>query len=516
MIEKFEELNISQPLLKAVEEMGYETPTEVQKLAIPLILEGKDIMVLSKTGSGKTATFGLPILDKLDPDAPGPQALIVTPTRELAVQVDSNLRQMGKYVNHKTTAVYGQHNINTEIQELNKGVSILTGTPGRIYDHIRNKNFDTRNIRFLVLDEADRMLDMGFIDQMEQIIRTIPQKRQTMLFSATIPFEIRNICQAYMNDPETIEIESETKTVDTIEQAYYRVERNEKRTQLNRILTVEQPESCIIFCNTKNAVDQVQNFLTRKGYTSQAIHGDVPQSKRLQVMKQFKEGAFEILVATDVAARGIHISELALVVNYDVPVEKDSYVHRIGRTGRAGESGRAITLVTSDDIMSLYEIEEHIGTTIPEEPLPTEELFVMMSRSRKRRRPATTDKSEKTASAPDTEKSEGRKRPPRKRNRKPKSPEGAPASAIEKKQPEKESGEKTRPSRPRRERAPRERKAGEPGTTPGVSAGRPGRQSPSTQGKTTVQPAPATPPASGTPKKEGFLTRMVKRILGRS
>jgi superfamily II DNA/RNA helicase len=375
MINSFNVLGISAPILKALEEMGFETPTEVQSKAIPHILNQKDLIVMSKTGSGKTAVFGVPMLQMTDPGGVGPQGLILTPTRELAVQVDSDLKKMSKHLQHRTTAVYGQHNMNVEIQSLHKGVSIVTGTPGRVYDHIRHKNLVTKNIRFLVLDEADRMLDMGFTDQVVRIIKTLPKDRVTLLFSATIPPEIRKMCREYMRQPTTIEIESQTMTVDTIEQVYYRIDKNEKRMQLNRLLLVEQPESCMIFCNTRIAVDQVQSFLARKGYVSQALHGDIPQVKRLKIIQQFKQGEIQLLVATDVAARGLHIDGLSLVINYDVPLEKDSYVHRIGRTGRAGNGGRAVTLVTGEDIMSLYAIEEHIGAMIAEGELPSEAVF---------------------------------------------------------------------------------------------------------------------------------------------
>lgn len=372
MISSFSEMNLLPPILKALEEMGFEAPTEVQAQSIPLVLNEKDLIVISKTGSGKTAAFGIPILQKTEPDEAGPQALILTPTRELAVQVDTDLKRMGALLKHKTTTVYGQHSINVEIQALKKGVNIVTGTPGRVFDHIQHGNLITQHIRFLVLDEADRMLDMGFIEQVEKIIKTIPRNRVTLLFSATMPIEVRNICSAYMKDPATIEIESQTKTVDTIKQAYYRVEHREKLMHLNHLLLTERPDSCIIFCNTKMGVDRVHNFLLRKGYASHALHGDIPQVKRLKTMNQFKEGEFRLLIATDVAARGIHINDLSLVINFDVPVEKDSYVHRIGRTGRAGNTGRAISLVTSEDIMTLYEIEEHIGALIEEAEIPSQ------------------------------------------------------------------------------------------------------------------------------------------------
>lgn len=375
MKSNFSDMSISAPILKAIEEMGFKTPTEVQSKAIPYILNQKDLIVMSKTGSGKTAVFGIPMLQMTDPNAAGPQGLILTPTRELAVQVDSDLKHMSKYLQHMTTAVYGQHNINAEIQALKKGVSIVTGTPGRVYDHICHRNLETKHIRFLVLDEADRMLDMGFIDQVMRIVKTLPKDRMTLLFSATIPAEIRRICKEYMKDPITVEIESLTKTVDVIQQVCYRVDEREKNLQLNRLLLAERPESCMIFCNTRIAVDKVQSYLTQKGYASQALHGDIPQGRRMQTIKQFKQGEFYLLVATDVAARGIHIDGLSLVINYDVPNDKDNYVHRIGRTGRAGKAGRAITLVTGEDIMSLYEIEEHIGVRIDEEELPLDADF---------------------------------------------------------------------------------------------------------------------------------------------
>ena len=372
MDKKFIDLGISPPILKAIEEMGFEKPTEVQSQVIPHILNQEDLIVMSKTGSGKTAVFGLPLLQMTQPEEVGPQSLILTPTRELAVQIDNDLKLMSKYLPHQTVAVYGQHSMTIEISALKKSPSIVVGTPGRVYDHIRHGNLKVKQIRYLVLDEADRMLDMGFIDQVFKIIKTLPRNRVTLLFSATIPTEIQRLCQGYMKNPVTIAIESQTKTVDTINQAYYRMNKNEKRTQLHRLLMVERPESGLIFCNTRYAVDQVQSFLSKKGYASQAIHGDIPQGKRLKIMQEFKEGAFHLLVATDVAARGIHIDDLSLVINYDVPLEKDNYVHRIGRTGRAGKGGRAITFVTDEDIMSLYEIEEHTGAMIGESELPSE------------------------------------------------------------------------------------------------------------------------------------------------
>lgn len=372
MNQTFSNFGISEEILRSLEELGYNTPTEVQEKSIPKVLEGKDLIVISKTGSGKTGAFGIPMLHSLDKSETSPRALILTPTRELAVQVDQDLKQMSKYKSIRTTVIYGGHSMVQEVEKLEKGVEIVTGTPGRVFDHMNQGNLKTDNIQFLVLDEADRMLDMGFFDQVQRIIKRIPNNRVTMLFSATMPPEIQRLCQNYMKSPETIEIESETKTVDTISQFYYKVDANEKRKQLHRILTVEQPESCMIFCNTRIAVDRVNEYLESKGYSCKALHGANTQSNRMRSIQQFKKGDFEVLVATDVAARGIHVDDLSLVINYDVPQDKDNYIHRIGRTGRAGNGGRAITLVTKDDLFTLYEIEEHVGVLIQEEPLPTD------------------------------------------------------------------------------------------------------------------------------------------------
>lgn len=378
MSQTFKEFGLSSNILKSLEEIGYELPTEVQEKSIPRILKHEDLIVISKTGSGKTGAFGIPMLDALNKETGSPQALILTPTRELAVQVDGDLKQMSKYKPIRTTVVYGGHSMASEIDKLTKGVEIVTGTPGRVFDHITQGHLKTSEIKYLVLDEADRMLDMGFIDQVHRIVKKIPQDRITMLFSATMPSEIQKLCRAYMKNPHTIEIESDTKTVDTITQYYYKVEANEKRRQLHRILTVEQPESCMVFCNTRIAVDRVNEYLQNMGYSSKALHGANTQSNRMKSIQQFKKGDFEVLVATDVAARGIHVDDLSLVINYDVPQDKDSYIHRIGRTGRAGNGGKAISLVTRDDQYTLYEIEEHVGVLIPEEPLPTDEAVAKM------------------------------------------------------------------------------------------------------------------------------------------
>ncbi len=370
---QFKDMGLSQEILKALSEMGFDSPTDVQSRSIPLVMKQKDLIVMSKTGSGKTGAFGIPILEMVKRGNGLPKGLVIVPTRELAVQVSSDLKKMAKYKKIRVTVVYGQHSMQREIETLKKGVEIVVGTPGRLNDHIRHGNLKVNKIDFLVLDEADRMLDMGFVDQVESIIKKTPSERVTMLFSATMPVSIQNLSRKYMKDSELISLETDTLTVDTISQSYYRVEANEKRKQLHRLLQYIEPESCIVFCNTRMNVEMVHAYLERKGYATKSLHGANSQSHRLRAIDQFKQDRFQVLCATDVAARGLHINDLSLVVNFDVPQDKDSYVHRIGRTGRAGNGGRAITLVTKDEQMSLYEIEEHVGVLIEEAELPTNE-----------------------------------------------------------------------------------------------------------------------------------------------
>lgn len=372
MENQFEQLGVIEPIRKAVADMGFEAPTDVQARVIPTIIKSNDLIVMSETGSGKTAAFGIPVLQGVSENA-GKKALILTPTRELAVQVDKEINLLSKHMSVKTTAVYGQHNMQQEIKELNSGVSVISGTPGRVFHHIKEKNLKVKEIGYLVLDEADRMLDMGFIDQVIQIIKALPKDRVTLLFSATMPPAIKGIVHSYMNSPESIELSTDTKTVDTVHQFYYKVARNEKRMKLDFVLKAEQPDSCMVFCNTRDEVDRVHRFLTNKGYFAMALHGTKTQSNRMKTIDKFKNGDLQILVATDIAARGIHIDDLSLVINYDIPQDKDNYIHRIGRTGRAGNGGRAVALITSEDIFNLYEIEEHINMLIEEEELPSQE-----------------------------------------------------------------------------------------------------------------------------------------------
>ncbi len=358
----FSELNIKPEILKAVDKLGFKTPTEVQQIAIPLVLSGKDVIVLSKTGSGKTLAFSIPMLEMIDKE--GVNAIIVTPTRELAIQVHKDIVSLSKFMKVKSTCVYGAHNIDKEIEAL-KEANIVVGTPGRLIHHMMENNLDTTSVNYLVLDEADRMLDMGFIDQIKSIIYYLP-KHRTLLFSATIPEEIKLLSSDYMENPEYIELESDTKTVDNIKQEYIRVDKHKKRKVLVDTIYGTQAKSCIIFCNTRYEVDRVYKHLKEKGFYCRSIHGKNSQADRNKSIDELKKGKLKILIATDVAARGLHVDDLELVINYDVPDNKDNYIHRIGRTGRAGNKGRSISLVTSDDIYSLYEIEEHINARIDE------------------------------------------------------------------------------------------------------------------------------------------------------
>ncbi len=367
----FNQYAISEKIIKALDNMGYKEPTKVQAETIDKILNDKDLIVNAKTGSGKTAAFGVPIIEKIDNGKRLPQALIMTPTRELAIQVSQELTEIGKLEKTICYTVYGQHNIETEIKQLQKGIDIIVGTPGRLLDHLERESFNPSEIKYVVLDEADRMLDMGFIDQVSAILKQMPKERYTYLFSATMPFEVRTIAWEYMNEPETIEISSDTKTVDIIKQEYVKLERHEKRIYLDRFLALNKPQACIVFCNTRRCVDMVLQFLQENDYKADALHGAISQSKRTKTIEAFKKGRFNVLVATDVAARGIHVDNLDLVINYDVPIDYDNYVHRVGRTGRAGNDGMAISFVTSEDLMTLYEIEEHIGVMIPERELPS-------------------------------------------------------------------------------------------------------------------------------------------------
>ncbi|MEJ6951593.1 DEAD/DEAH box helicase [Natronospora cellulosivora (SeqCode)] len=369
---KFEELNISKDIMKAIEDMGFEETTPIQGTAIPPILSGKDIIGQAQTGTGKTAAFGIPILEKVNTNNKNPQAIILCPTRELAIQVAEELKRLARYKqNIYTLPVYGGQAIKRQIKALKKGVQIIIGTPGRVMDHMRRGTLKLSDIDFLVLDEADVMLDMGFVEDIETILKDTPETRQTLFFSATIPGPIRKLSKKYQKNSEFIKVAHEKLTVPSIEQHYYDLRRSDKLKVVTRLLDLYTPKLSIIFCNTRKMVDELNIQLQARGYLSDALHGGLNQGQRDRVMDKFKNGIAEILIATDVAARGIDIDDIELVINYDLPQDTDYYVHRIGRTGRAGRSGRAVTFVVGKDIYKLRDIQKYTKTKIKRQEIPT-------------------------------------------------------------------------------------------------------------------------------------------------
>lgn len=368
----FNQLGLKNEILKAIDDLGFEEPTPIQKAAIPDMLKGKDLVGQAQTGTGKTAAFGMPILQSIDPHIKNPQALIMTPTRELAMQVADEIRKFSKYMHGtKTLAIYGGQPIERQIKALKTGVQIVVGTPGRILDHIRRRTIKLQDIRIVVLDEADQMLDMGFLEDMESILKEVPEDRQTVLFSATMPREIEELAENYQKKPKKIKVVHEELTVPLIEQYYYEVREKDKLEVLCRILDMEKPGLSVIFCRTKKGVDELVESLQSRGYFAEGIHGDLKQSQRDRVMKKFREGTIELLVATDVAARGIDVDNVSLVINYDIPEDIEYYVHRIGRTGRAGKAGVSYTFVTGRQINLLKSIERFIKAKIKRKKVPT-------------------------------------------------------------------------------------------------------------------------------------------------
>ncbi|MBZ9687223.1 DEAD/DEAH box helicase [Clostridium estertheticum] len=370
---KFEEFNISEEILKAIVNLGYKNPSEVQAAVIPIALKGKDIIVKSQTGSGKTAAFAIPLCESADIEETEPQALVLTPTRELALQVSQDITQIGRYKKIRAIAVFGKQPIAMQVKQLKQRVHVVVGTPGRTLDHIERGTINLAKVKYLILDEADEMLSMGFIEQVEEVIKAVPKNRVTMLFSATIPESIEAICVKYMVSPVKIEINPENLTVDKIDQVCYEVEEDKKFSALKRILYIESPDSCIVFCRTKENVDAITAQMKNRYYSCIKIHGGMLQNDRLDAMERFKKGEFRFLVATDVAARGIDVESITHIINYDLPLEKGNYVHRIGRTGRAGKKGKAITFATHYENKFLHAIEEYIGMEIPKAAVPSKE-----------------------------------------------------------------------------------------------------------------------------------------------
>ncbi|WEV38391.1 DEAD/DEAH box helicase [Lactobacillus sp. ESL0680] len=356
---KFSELGLNDELLKAIKRSGFEEATPIQEQTIPLALAGKDVIGQAQTGTGKTAAFALPILQNLDRHEKTIQALIIEPTRELAIQTQEELFRLGRDEKARVQVVYGGADIGRQIRSLKKQVpAILVGTPGRLLDHLKRKTIDLENVNTIVLDEADEMLDMGFIQDIESILSYVKNRKQTLLFSATMPKPILRISEKFMNNPEIVRIKAKELTADLIDQYFVRSKDSEKFDIMCRLIDVESPDLAVIFVRTKRRVDEVNRGLQARGYNAAGIHGDLSQARRMSVLKRFRSGKLDILVATDVAARGLDISGVTHVYNYDIPQDPDSYVHRIGRTGRAGQNGMSVTFVTPNEIGYMRTIEQ--------------------------------------------------------------------------------------------------------------------------------------------------------------
>lgn len=369
----FKQYQLSEVLLKAISILNYKLPTKVQEVVIPMALEHKDIVVKSQTGSGKTAAFAIPICERVVWDENKPQALVLTPTRELAMQVRQDFFNLGRFKRIKAVAVYGKHSFTTEQKDLKQKTHVVVGTPGRILDHIERGTLVLDEIKYLVIDEADEMLNMGFIEQVERIIGQITKVRTTMLFSATLPDDIEKLSRKYMRDPSYVVVQTEETLSEQIEHNLYKVSEANKAEVFFKVTVIENADSCIVFCNTKQAVDELFEKMSKLNYTCEKLHGGMEQEDRTKIMQNFKKGYFRYLVATDVAARGIDIENISLVINYDIPQTKESYVHRIGRTGRAGKTGKAITLMMPSEEKYLLEIEEYIGFELPHKEIPLDD-----------------------------------------------------------------------------------------------------------------------------------------------
>lgn len=370
---KFEDFQLSEEIRRALDVLKYDNPTEVQKEVIPQALANQDLVVKSQTGSGKTASFAIPICEMMDWEERKPQTLILTPTRELAVQVREDVTNIGRFKRIKAMAVYGKEPFSKQKEELKQKTHVVVGTPGRTMDHIERGTLELDKIRYLIIDEADEMLNMGFIDEVKAIIKELPENRVTMVFSATLPKDVENLCHQYMKNPIHIEIAAEGVTTNSIEHAVIEVKDEDKISLLKDVTVVENPDSCIIFCRTKENVEHVYTELEKNNYSCERLHGGLEQEDRFGVMDGFKMGNFRYLVATDVAARGIDIDNVTLIINYDVPMEKEGYVHRTGRTGRAGNKGKAITFTTPYEGKFLKAIERYIGFEIPAMDAPNQD-----------------------------------------------------------------------------------------------------------------------------------------------
>ena len=371
---QFSELSLSAEVLRAIEEIGYVTPSEIQEKSIPLLLEGKDVIGRSNTGTGKTAAFAIPAIERISRDEKrGVEVLILCPTRELAMQACEEIKKFSRFMPWvKPAAVYGGANMEKQIFELKRGANIVVGTPGRVMDHMDRRTLKLENLREIILDEADEMLNMGFREDIETILKSVPEERQTVLFSATMPPAILAITKTFQTDPTIIKVENQAKTVDSIAQYYYEVPMGRKLDALQLLLLMYEPKLSMVFCNTKRMVDELTEALCAKGFKAAGIHGDMKQAQRTQVMNSFKSGRTAILIATDVAARGIDVDDIDAVFNYDLPQDNEYYVHRIGRTGRAGKSGTAYTLISGrKQVYELKDIMRFTKAEITQKALPS-------------------------------------------------------------------------------------------------------------------------------------------------
>lgn len=370
---RFEDLGLSEELLGAIKNMGFEEPTPIQAKTIPPLLSGRDLIGQAQTGTGKTAAFGIPIVESVSRATPGVQAIILTPTRELAIQVAEEINKLGRTMRVHALPVYGGTSIERQIKILERGVHVVVGTPGRVIDHLSRKTLDLSTVRFFVLDEADEMLDMGFIDDIRKILNQAPKEKQTMLFSATMSPEILKIAKRYMNSPENVRVDARSLTASKVNQVFFEVRESEKLDALTRLIDSDAEGVFLVFCHTKQEVDEVTSHLKMRGYDAEAIHGDFDQFRREAVLRKFVREAIDVLVATDVAARGLDISNITHVVNYSIPQNPEAYVHRIGRTGRAGREGMAITFVTPREEKQLRLIKKVSRAEIKRGRLPSEE-----------------------------------------------------------------------------------------------------------------------------------------------
>lgn len=370
---RFNELNLSREVLQSIEEMGFENPSEVQENTIPKILEGHDLLAQAQTGTGKTASFGIPMIEKIeDNNYESLQALVLVPTRELARQVSEELKKLSKHKKFiKVVSIYGGADMRKQLRELKNGASIVVGTPGRIMDHMKRKTIKIDDLKFLTLDEADEMFDMGFRDDMKTIIEKTNSDRQTLFFSATFDNNIKEFSKRYQDNPKKVIIEKKELTAEKIKQYYLELNRNIKTEILNRLLLIKKPKKSIIFCNTKRMVESLEVEIAQKGYKVDSLHGDMRQSSRDNVMKKFRNNTIDILIATDVAARGLDVSDIDVVFNYDLPQQAEYYVHRIGRTARAGKKGVSFTFVTNKDYSKFREIEKYANIKMERLDLPT-------------------------------------------------------------------------------------------------------------------------------------------------